>query len=83
MPFIKSAGALPELMVMATGARSLMSSHFNDSGSWIFREFFSLSIKQTFVTWAVMGRIVSLAGLAGVLLLNCFIQDGLNLKIFL
>jgi len=73
MPLIKSTGASPELMVIATGAGSLMSSHFNDSGFWMFKEYFNLSIKQTFATWTIMGLVISLAGLAGVLLLNCFI----------
>jgi GntP family gluconate:H+ symporter len=73
MPLIKSTGASPELMVIATGAGSLMSSHFNDSGFWMFKEYFNLSIKQTFATWTVLGMVVSLSGLAGVLLLNCFI----------
>jgi gluconate transporter len=73
MPLVKSTGASPELMVIATGAGSLMSSHFNDSGFWMFKEYFNLSIKQTFATWTIMGLVISLAGLAGVLLLNCFI----------
>jgi len=73
MPLIKTTGASPELMVIATGAGSLMSSHFNDSGFWMFKEYFNLSIKQTFATWTVLGMAVSLSGLAGVLLLNCFI----------
>ncbi len=73
MPLIKSTGASPELMVIATGAGSLMSSHFNDSRFWMFKEYFNLSIKQTFATWTIMGLVISLAGLAGVLLLNCFI----------
>jgi len=73
MPLIASTGASPELMVIATGAGSLSFSHFNDSGFWMFKEYFNLSIKQTFATWTVLGLVVSLSGLAGVLLLNCFI----------
>jgi Gnt-I system high-affinity gluconate transporter len=73
MPLIKTTGASPELMVIATGAGSLSVSHFNDSGFWMFKEYFNLTIKQTFTTWTLMGMVISLSGLAGVLILNYFI----------
>ncbi|MCZ4244723.1 gluconate:H+ symporter [Pedobacter punctiformis] len=64
--------APPELMVLAVGAGSLMFSHVNDTGFWMFKEYFNLSLKQTFSTWTMMESIVSILGLAGVLLLNQF-----------
>jgi H+/gluconate symporter-like permease len=36
----------------------------------MFKEFFNLSMKQTFLSWTVMETSISLIGLAGVLLLN-------------
>ncbi|MFT4032744.1 MAG: gluconate:H+ symporter [Siphonobacter sp.] len=63
----------PELMVLSVGAGSLICSHFNDGGFWLFKEYFNLSIKETLKTWTIMETIVSLVGLAGVLVLNAFI----------
>lgn len=68
------ANAPPELMVLSVGAGSLMCSHVNDTGFWMFKEYFNLSLKQTFKTWTVMESIVSVAGLLGVLLINYFLN---------
>jgi Gnt-I system high-affinity gluconate transporter/Gnt-II system L-idonate transporter len=73
LPVIASTGASPELMVLATGAGSLMFSHVNDPGFWVFKEYFNLSIPDTIATWSIMETIVSVMGLLGVLLLNMFI----------
>ncbi|MGN7204535.1 GntT/GntP/DsdX family permease [Pedobacter sp. SAFR-022] len=67
------AGASPELMVLAVGAGSLMFSHVNDTGFWMFKEYFGLSLKETFKTWTLMETIVSVLGIVGVLILNYFI----------
>jgi Gnt-I system high-affinity gluconate transporter len=53
----------PSLIVLATGAGSLMFSHVNDSGFWLFKEYFNLSVKETLKTWSVMETIVSVVGL--------------------
>ncbi|HET7119351.1 MAG TPA: gluconate:H+ symporter [Hanamia sp.] len=63
----------PELMVLSIGAGSLMFSHVNDGGFWLFKEYFNLTIKETFLTWTMMETIVSIAGLIGVLILNHFV----------
>jgi Gnt-I system high-affinity gluconate transporter len=73
-PLIHSTGASPELMVLSIGAGSLMFSHVNDSGFWMFKEYFNLSVKDTLRSWSVMETIVSAAGLAGVMLLNVLIH---------
>jgi len=72
IPFI-TAGASPELMVLAVGAGSLMFSHVNDTGFWMFKEYFNLSLKETFKTWTVMESLVSVLGLLGVILLSQFV----------
>ncbi|MEO1262723.1 MAG: gluconate:H+ symporter [Bacteroidota bacterium] len=69
-PLIPLTGADPNLMVLATGAGSLMFSHVNDTGFWLFKEYFNLSVKETLKTWSVMEMIVSVAGIIGVLILN-------------
>ena len=69
-PTIAASGVRPELMVLATGAGSLMFSHFNDSGFWMFKEYFGLSVKDTLATWSVMEMIVAIVGLAVALLLQ-------------
>lgn len=60
----------PELMVLAIGSGSLMLSHINDPGFWLFKEYFNLSISDTLRTWTVMETIVSVVGLLGVLALS-------------
>ena len=57
-------------MVLSIGAGSLMFSHVNDGGFWLFKEYFNLTIKETFLTWSLMETIVSITGLLGVLVLN-------------
>ena len=72
-PLILMTGANPNLMVLATGAGSLMFSHVNDTGFWLFKEYFNMSIKDTLKTWTVMETIVSVSGLVGVLIINQFV----------
>lgn len=60
----------PNLMVLAVGAGSLMFSHLNDSGFWLFKEYFNLSIKDTIRSWSLMETVVAICGLAGVMALN-------------
>jgi len=69
----QQTGVKPELMVLSIGAGSLMFSHLNDGGFWLFKEYFNLSIKDTLKTWTVMETLVSIIGLIGVLILNLFV----------
>ena len=48
----------------------MFGSHVNDSAFWMFKEFFGLSMKQTFQSWTLMESLISVIGLAGVLLLD-------------
>jgi gluconate:H+ symporter, GntP family len=66
-------GTPPELLVLATGAGSLMLSHVNDAGFWLIKEFFNLSVAQTLRTWTVAETIVGVAGLLFTLLLNALL----------
>lgn len=64
----------PNLMVLSIGAGSLAFSHVNDSGFWLYKEYFNLSIKDTIKSWSVMETLVSVVGLAGVLIINQFVK---------
>jgi Gnt-I system high-affinity gluconate transporter len=72
-PLMMSAHTDPNLMVLAVGAGSLMFSHVNDSGFWLFKEYFNLSLKDTFRSWALMETVVGIVGLIGILILNALL----------
>ena len=72
-PMIAATGVDANLMVLATGAGSLIFGHVNDGGFWLYKEYFNLTLKQTFKTWSLMETIVSVMGLIGVFVLNYFI----------
>jgi GntP family gluconate:H+ symporter len=63
-------GVNAELMVVAMGAGSLILSHVNDSGFWLVKEYFNMSVTQTLRTWTVVETVISVVALALVLLLN-------------
>jgi len=73
IPLMLSTHTNPNLMVLAVGAGSLMFSHVNDAGFWMFKEYFNISLKDTFRSWALMESIVGLVGLIGILILKTII----------
>jgi Gnt-I system high-affinity gluconate transporter len=72
-PVVASTGVDPNLMVLAIGAGSLMFSHVNDSGFWMAKEYFNLSLKDTLKSWTLMEGIVGVVGIAGVLALEAML----------
>ena len=68
-PLLAATSVSPELLVLATGAGSLTCSHVNDTGFWLFKEYFGLTVVQTLRSWTIMETIVSIVGLLGCLLL--------------
>ncbi|KHD86795.1 gluconate:H+ symporter [Heyndrickxia ginsengihumi] len=72
-PLMAASHVNPALMVLATGAGSLIASHVNDAGFWMFKEYFNLSIKETFLTWTLLETVISITGLIVVLLLGSVI----------
>ncbi len=72
-PLLASTHTEPHLMVLSIGAGSMMFSHVNDSGFWLFREYFQLSMTETLKTWSIMETLVSVSGLGGVMVLNAII----------
>jgi Gnt-I system high-affinity gluconate transporter len=73
-PLVLTGNVSPELMVLAVGAGSVFGSHINDSGFWMYKEFFKLSLKQTFLSWTVMETLISILGLIGVSVLQLIIK---------
>jgi len=67
---IATPGSHPELLVLATGAGSLMLSHVNDSGFWLIKEFFNMTVADTLKTWTVAETIIGVAGLGLTMLLS-------------
>ena len=61
------------LVVLAVGAGSLFFSHVNDAGFWLVNQYFRLSVGQTIKTWSIMETVLSVSGLAVVLLLDLVI----------
>ncbi len=72
-PLVTTMNVDPNLLVLSIGAGSLMFSHFNDGGFWMYKEFFNVSIKDTLKSWSLMETIVAVAGLIGVMVLDLFI----------
>ncbi|KTD84165.1 GntP family permease [Paenibacillus etheri] len=73
IPMLGQSDVNLALVVLATGAGSLIASHVNDAGFWMFKEYFGLSMKETFATWTLLETIVSVAGLGFILLLSLFV----------
>ena len=69
-PLIATTGVSPELMVIAVGSGSVIFSHVNDPGFWLFKEYFNLTIGETIKSWSVLETIISVCGLVGCLLLG-------------
>jgi Gnt-I system high-affinity gluconate transporter len=72
-PLVADGGVNTNLMVLSIGAGSLMFSHVNDTGFWLFKEYFNLTVKETLRSWSLMETIVSITGLIGVMILNQFL----------
>jgi Gnt-I system high-affinity gluconate transporter len=74
LPLVTGTTVSPELMVLAVGSGSLICSHVNDTGFWLFKEYFNLSIKDTLKTWTIMETSIGVTGLAGVMILSLFVK---------
>jgi GntP family gluconate:H+ symporter len=67
---VATPGTHAELLVLATGAGSLVLSHVNDAGFWLIKEFFNMTVPQTLKTWTVAETIIGVAGLGFTLVLS-------------
>lgn len=69
-PVTQHTNVEPNLLVLSIGAGSLFCSHVNDTAFWLFKEYFGLTIRNTFRSWTMMETLVSILGLIGVLILD-------------
>lgn len=67
------SGVNLELLVIATGAGSLMLSHVNDAGFWMVKEYLGLTVKETFKTWTVLETLLSFIAFGTVLIVDMFV----------
>ena len=58
------------LVVVAIAAGATVLSHVNDSGFWMAKEYFNMSIKETILSWTLMEGIVGVVGILGVLTMS-------------
>jgi gluconate:H+ symporter, GntP family len=72
-PIAASVRANAELMALACGAGSLILSHVNDSGFWLIKEYFGMSVKETLMTWTAMETIIAVVALVLIMILNAFV----------
>lgn len=63
----------PVLIVLAIGAGSIFADHVNDAGFWMIKEYFGLTLKETFLSWTTLTCVISLSGLASILVASLFI----------
>lgn len=70
LPLLTQTGVNPNLLALSIGAGSMVLSHVNDAGFWLYKEYFGVSVKDTLRSWTIMETILALVGLAGVLLLD-------------
>ncbi|WP_454856419.1 GntT/GntP/DsdX family permease [Promicromonospora soli] len=61
------------LLVLAIGAGSVFLSHVNDAGFWLVKEYFGMTVGQTFKTWSLMESVLSVVALVVVLVLGAFV----------
>src|SRR5690625_299099 len=73
IPLMQGSDVNLALMVLSTGAGSLIASHVNDAGFWMFKEFFGLTMKETFATWTLLETVISVVGLGFILILSVFV----------
>lgn len=73
LPVLIKTGINPNLLALSIGAGSMVLSHVNDTGFWLYKEYFGVSIKDSLRTWTIMETILAVVGLLGVLVLDYFI----------
>ncbi|EHN59786.1 gluconate:H+ symporter [Oenococcus kitaharae] len=69
---VTNSGVNPALIVLAIGAGSVFADHVNDAGFWMIKEYFGLSLKETFLSWTTLTSVISVAGLLSILALSMF-----------
>ncbi|WP_432827776.1 gluconate:H+ symporter [Dactylosporangium sp. CA-092794] len=66
-------GTNTALLALAIGSGSLFLSHVNDAGFWLVKEYFGMTVGETFKTWSAMETIISVVSIVLILLLGAFV----------
>jgi GntP family gluconate:H+ symporter len=61
------------LLALAIGSGSLFLSHVNDAGFWLVKEYFGMTVGETFKTWSAMETIISVVSFVLILMLSLFV----------
>lgn len=61
------------LLALAIGSGSLFLSHVNDAGFWLVKEYFGMTVGETFKTWSAMETIISVVSFGLILVLSLFV----------
>ena len=73
LPILSASGTNPNLMALSIGAGSMVLSHVNDAGFWLYKEYFGVTIKDSLRSWTIMETILAVVGLLGVLVLQNYL----------
>ncbi|MBF7016264.1 gluconate:H+ symporter [Staphylococcus durrellii] len=73
LPLLQHSDVNIALVVLAIGAGSVILSHVNDAGFWMFKEYFGLTVKETFLTWSLLETVISVSGIIFILFLSLFV----------
>lgn len=73
LPLLQQSDVNVALVVLAIGAGSVILSHVNDAGFWMFKEYFGLTVKETFLTWSLLETIISVSGIIFILFISLFV----------
>ena len=73
LPLLTQTKVNPNLLALSIGAGSMVLSHVNDTGFWLFKEYYGVSVKNTLRSWTIMETILAIVGLVGVLILEKFV----------
>ena len=73
LPLLQHSDVNVALVVLAIGAGSVILSHVNDAGFWMFKEYFGLTVKETFLTWSLLETIISVSGIIFILFISLFV----------
>jgi len=67
-PLLGQLGSVNKpLLALAIGSGSLFLSHVNDAGFWLVKEYFGMTVGETFKTWSAMETIISVVSIVLIL----------------
>lgn len=72
-PIVVHGSVNRPLLALSIGCGSLFFSQVNDAGFWLVNQYFGMSVPDTLKTWSVMETIISVVGMAGVLVLSLLV----------